>query len=264
VTLLLLVGLLLFLFGLLVGQEFGDRQTPSLTPSHLPPLWEYFSPQHFNERCTVVFDELAVSPPNAGDEDEIADNVRTVDRYGRPIRVSSRNLLDETGCTCRERKFRPTLGNDAICACRVRRFFDTYGLRAWLIEKKLGIRPRTVRAWRAGRSEPSAEERREIIRLARQLHPGKYPVTVADVWPADAATPEEQRAIALAERRVGGIVEVFNFHQTYSGSLPGHPTPTLLDIVVSAYLQGVHDTVQLTTERGWLTPDGAPRETVDA
>ena len=54
-----------------------------------------------------------------------------------------------------------------------------------------------------------------------------------------------QGAIRVAEKRVGGMVERFNWSQTFSATLIGStPRPTLLDLVVSAYLQGIEDTIQ--------------------
>jgi hypothetical protein len=59
--------------------------------------------------------------------------------------------------------------------------------------------------------------------------------------------------ISFAEDRMLGFVDEYNWRQRFSAMLPrgpGNPTPTLLDLTVSAYLQGVNDTVQVATERG--------------
>jgi hypothetical protein len=63
------------------------------------------------------------------------------------------------------------------------------------------------------------------------------------ISPMDEPVPP--RARALAERRVGGMVEEYNWQQTFSATLPGGLLrPTLLDIAVSAYLQGITDCAQ--------------------
>lgn len=57
--------------------------------------------------------------------------------------------------------------------------------------------------------------------------------------------------IHFAEDRMAGFVDEYNRCQSFSAMLPGLlPRPTLLDLCVSAYLQGVYDTVQVATERG--------------
>lgn len=65
----------------------------------------------------------------------------------------------------------------------------------------------------------------------------------------------------LAEDRVGDFVRAWYHRQTFSGTLSAlagtPPTPTLLDLVVSAYLQGVNDTVYVATQRGMSFGDGA-------
>lgn len=119
-------------------------------PPALPALQRYTAapPQHINARCMP--DKLPV------------------DRFGRPIRLSEKDHLGE-----------------AICTCRLRRFLDAYKLTAYRIERKLGIPAKTVRAWRAGLSVPTDEEKSRVVELAQKLHPGKLPVSVADVWPDD-------------------------------------------------------------------------------
>jgi hypothetical protein len=48
-------------------------------------------------------------------------------------------------------------------------------------------------------------------------------------------------AIQLAERRTAGMLHAYQRRQSAPPSLA--PIPTLRDLVVSAYLQGVNDTV---------------------
>jgi hypothetical protein len=72
----------------------------------------------------------------------------------------------------------------------------------------------------------------------------RYPIRATRF---DSVSPfvAPENAVRVAEKRVGGMVERFNFAQTFSGALKGAPPrPTLLDIAVSAYLQGIEDTVQ--------------------
>lgn len=80
----------------------------------------------------------------------------------------------------------------------------------------------------------------------------------------DAVVPREavpSRARDLAERRVGGMLEAFNWQQTYSATIHGYRhavPPTLLDILVSAYLQGIDDAVETYARNGL---EFTPRET---
>lgn len=77
-----------------------------------------------------------------------------------------------------------------------------------------------------------------------------------EVAAMDYVPPEN--AVRLAERRVGGFVQRFNFNQTYGGNVHGaRPMPTLMDLVVSAYLQGVNDAAQLFWKNGLELPPNA-------
>lgn len=59
-------------------------------------------------------------------------------------------------------------------------------------------------------------------------------------------------AVRLAESRMEPFVRAYQFGQQFSAAtiaLSHRPQPTLLDLAVSAYLQGIEDTVQMCTER---------------
>lgn len=63
-------------------------------------------------------------------------------------------------------------------------------------------------------------------------------------------------AVHLAERRCGGMVEEWTWQQTFSANLPGLPSrPTLLDLVASAYLQGVNDCAETFARKGLFLPE---------
>lgn len=67
------------------------------------------------------------------------------------------------------------------------------------------------------------------------------------------AAPEY--AVRLAERRVGGMVADYQWQQTFSGALPTTAArPTMLDLAVSAYLQGVNDAAETFARRGLILP----------
>jgi hypothetical protein len=57
------------------------------------------------------------------------------------------------------------------------------------------------------------------------------------------------------------MVVDFSWQQSFSGNLPGAPPrTTLLDLAVSAYLQGVNDTIDAATRRRLLKePTNADR-----
>jgi hypothetical protein len=79
----------------------------------------------------------------------------------------------------------------------------------------------------------------------------------------DAVTPATlpERFVNLAERRVGGMVAAWSWQQEYSSALPGAPPRlTLLDVVVSAYVQGATDVVDTACQRALFID----REAADA
>lgn len=60
-------------------------------------------------------------------------------------------------------------------------------------------------------------------------------------------------AVRLGESRMEPFVSAYQFGQQFSAAtiaLSHRPQPTLLDLAVSAYLQGIEDTVQSCTTNG--------------
>lgn len=51
-------------------------------------------------------------------------------------------------------------------------------------------------------------------------------------------------AVRLATSRCEEMVRIYQHHQSYAWHRSSEPKPTLIDIVVSAYLQGIEDAVQ--------------------
>lgn len=61
-------------------------------------------------------------------------------------------------------------------------------------------------------------------------------------------------AVRLGESRMEPFVQAYQFGQQFSAAtiaLSHRPQPTLLDLAVSAYLQGIEDTVQSCTANGF-------------
>lgn len=61
-------------------------------------------------------------------------------------------------------------------------------------------------------------------------------------------------AVRLGESRMEPFVRAYQFGQQFSAAtiaLSRRPQPTLLDLAVSAYLQGIEDTVQSCTANGF-------------
>lgn len=87
----------------------------------------------------------------------------------------------------------------------------------------------------------------ERVKPRRKYKPRKEGYTVSPYVPPDFA-------VRLGESRMEPFVAAYQRGQRFSGMLAAisHvPHPTLLDLAVSAYLQGIEDTVQSCTKNGF-------------